>query len=102
MTRAVRRAHSFAKAANEWGTRLYTSLVRGPARQRVDSAQGRVLAHGLGSVRTTNTYTSPRGDLFWCWLFADRSVRATLAEAALGGTGGDARLSTANKKSREG
>jgi len=56
------------------------------------------LAHGLGAVRTTNTYTSPSGDLFWCWLFADRSVRATLAEAALGGTGGDARLSTTNKK----
>jgi hypothetical protein len=31
-------------------------------------------------------------------LFADRSVRATLAEAALGGTGGDARLSTTNEK----
>ena len=31
--------------------------------------------------------------------FADRSVRSTLARAALGGTGEDARLSTNNKKS---
>ena len=72
--------------------------------RRMGHSSTQVQKPGFGFVHATSTYTSRERGFVLVLAFVDRSVRAalaraTLARAALGGTGEDARLSTNNKKS---